>query len=238
MRRKTGYLPGDARFYTRLTGRRQLELLASLRGMPAGTAGARPYDELAERLRLPLDRRIRGYSKGMRQKLGIIQAVMHAPSLIVLDEPTSALDPLVQDDVHQLLLELRDRGSAIFFSSHVLSEVQKVCDRVALVREGKLLREASVDGMEELEIYRATVRCGASERLAERLRAEGFAPEPVAGGLALTAQGREDRLTELLAQHPAPLERLRVEPLSLEEVFLELYRSGPATASRAGSASP
>ena len=229
VRASCGYLAGDARFYTGLTGLAQLELLAKLRRRDCD------YLELAERLGLPLERRIKGYSKGMGQKLGIIQAIMHRPPLVILDEPTSALDPLVQDEVLTILGELRDAGTTIFFSSHVLSEVQKVCDRVALVRAGELLRQETVDGMEELEIYRVRVSCANSEVLAEELRAAGFQVEEDAGQLTFTDRGSEDIVVKLLAGYS--IDRLRIEPLGLEEIFLELYRSADAAAPTSGGPS-
>lgn len=219
MRRRCGYLPGDARFYTHLTGRAQLQLLARLRG------GHCDYEPLAERLGLPLDRRVKGYSKGMRQKLGIVQAVMHRPGLIILDEPTSALDPLVQDEVLALLSELRDQGATIFFSSHVLSEVQKICDRVALIRDGQLLRLEAVEGMAELDIFRVRIRTPEHDRLCATLREAGYAVGDDPEELSFTSRGDEAKILGLLA--PYPLDKVRIEPLSLEEVFLELYRAAP-----------
>ncbi|MEM1250201.1 MAG: ABC transporter ATP-binding protein [Acidobacteriota bacterium] len=222
VRRRCGYLPGDARFYTQLTGRAQLQLLAKLRGEHCD------YEALAERLGLPLGRRIKGYSKGMRQKLGIVQAVMHRPDLIILDEPTSALDPLVQDEVLVLLSELRDAGATIFFSSHVLSEVQKICDRVALIRDGQLLRLEAVEGMAELDIFRVRVRAPDIDPLRVALRKAGYEPGDDPSELSFTSRGDESKILALLAGHS--LDKLRIEPLSLEEVFLELYRTAPRSA--------
>ncbi len=134
VRGRTGYLPGDLRLYERLTGRQQLRFFASLRKIDdMGRA-----DALADRLDLDLERRIGTLSKGNRQKVGLVQAFMHDPDLLVLDEPTASLDPLAQQVFHELVAEATAAGRAVFLSSHVLSEVQRVADRVAVIREGAL----------------------------------------------------------------------------------------------------
>jgi ABC-2 type transport system ATP-binding protein len=134
IRRRIGHLPGDLALYEHLTARAHLELLARLRGRPELR-----FEPLAERLRLELDRPIRTLSKGNRQKVGLVQAFMHDPELLILDEPTSGLDPIVQHEFGLLLGEARERGATVFLSSHVLSEVERVADRVGLVREGRLI---------------------------------------------------------------------------------------------------
>jgi ABC-2 type transport system ATP-binding protein len=134
IRRRIGHLPGDLALYDRLTPREHLTLLARIRGL----ANLR-FTPFAERLHLELDRPIRTLSKGNRQKVGLVQAFMHEPDLLILDEPTSGLDPIVQHEFGLLLAEARDRGATVFLSSHVLSEVERVADRVGLVREGRLV---------------------------------------------------------------------------------------------------
>ena len=141
----TGYLPGDLATYERMRGRQFLAYLAELRGgVPAGR-----YEELAERFRVDLSRRLRELSKGNRQKVGVIQAFMHRPPLLVLDEPTSGLDPLVQEEFAQLVRETVSQGSTVFLSSHILSEVEDLADRVGILDEGRLLLVDSVDGLRE-----------------------------------------------------------------------------------------
>jgi ABC-2 type transport system ATP-binding protein len=225
VRRRLGYLPGDVRLYDGLTGRRFLALFARLRrcGPTVRTAA----EELAERLRLDLSRRIKTYSKGMKQKLGLIQAFMHDPELLILDEPTSALDPLVQQDLYALLRERRQAGATVFFSSHVLSEVEKVCDRVAIVRDGRLLAVRQVSELAELHLRRVRVRFADPARGASALRAAGFAPEERAEVWELTLRGEIDPLLRTLARQKVTA--LTVEPLSLEEVFLRFYRPSEAS---------
>src|SRR5690348_9956363 len=137
IRRRVGYLPGGIALYDSLTGERLLDYLGALTGRPPTR---RP--ELLDRLELSprtLRRPVRDYSRGMRQKIGIIQALQHDPELAILDEPTEGLDPLMQRAFYEILEGLRAAGRTIFFSSHILSEVERVCDRVAIVRRGRLV---------------------------------------------------------------------------------------------------
>lgn len=143
-RSEVGYLPGDVRLYDTWSGRDLVRYAAAFR--PAETSDAAVAD-LAGRLRLNLGRRIRDLSKGNRQKLGLLIALMHDPPVLVLDEPTAGLDPLRQRAVWDLLRERADRGAAVLFSSHVMSEVEEVCDRVAVLRAGRLLAVDSVSGL-------------------------------------------------------------------------------------------
>jgi ABC-2 type transport system ATP-binding protein len=134
IRGRIGHLPGNLALYDQLTAREHLALLARLRRLPALR-----FEPLAERLQLELDRPIRTLSKGNRQKVGLVQAFMHDPELFILDEPTSGLDPIIQHEFGGLLAEARARGATVFLSSHVLSEVERVADRVGLVRDGQLV---------------------------------------------------------------------------------------------------
>ena len=133
-----GYLPDTLGFHERLTGRRVLSYFARMRGDER-------RDELLEMFSPPLDRPIETYSTGNRRMLGIVQAFMHDPDLIIMDEPTAGLDPLKQDRLHQFLEAERDAGKTIFFSSHVLSEVQRICDRVGIIRDGRLVDLEDID---------------------------------------------------------------------------------------------
>ena len=141
LRRRVGYLPGDLRLYERLTARELFTYFGRLR-RPGGLGSAL---ELAGRVELELDRPIRALSKGNRQKAGLVQALMHRPDLLILDEPTSGLDPLVQQTVYELLAEVRSDGRTVLLSSHVLPEVQQIADRVALIRDGRLVLVEAVE---------------------------------------------------------------------------------------------
>ena len=135
VRGRTGYLPGEMTLYDRLTGREVLTYTANLRGgVDWGFV-----DELAERLDSDLSRPVRTLSRGNRQKLGLIQAFMHRPELIIMDEPSSGLDPLLQREFHRMVDEVREDGRTVFVSSHILPEVERICDRVGIIRRGKLV---------------------------------------------------------------------------------------------------
>jgi beta-exotoxin I transport system ATP-binding protein len=221
IRRRTGYLPGGIALYGSLSGADALAYLADLQGRPAVLR-----DELCDRLRLTradLRRRVRDYSRGMRQKLGVIQALQHDPELAILDEPTEGLDPLIQHAFYAILDDLRAAGRTIFFSSHILPEVERVCDRVAIIRAGELM---ALQTVEELLARR-------KRRVALRWR--GTAPDlSILPGLA-DVEVRGDRATATLVGEVGPfvravaspsLEDLTIEPASLEEAFLEFYADG------------
>ena len=144
-RARVGYLPGDLRLYERLTPREHLRYFASLRGMRDLGDG----EQLAERLDLELDRPIKALSKGNRQKVGLVQALMHRPALAVFDEPTSGLDVLVARALLQTIASLKDRGKCIIFSTHIMREVEKLCDRVAIIHHGRILALGSIPELRE-----------------------------------------------------------------------------------------
>jgi ABC-2 type transport system ATP-binding protein len=140
IKRNVGYIPGDLNLYGHLTGRQFLNYFMSLRDTNPSL-----LDELLSIFDVPLDRKIKGYSKGMKQKLGIIQAFMDDPDMVIMDEPTSSLDPLLQQKFYDFLKREKKKGKTLFFSSHVLSEVDKICDRVGIIRDGKLVALEDVE---------------------------------------------------------------------------------------------
>jgi ABC-2 type transport system ATP-binding protein len=219
LRRRVGYVPGDLRLYERLTARELLRYFAHLRGMR--DLGDAP--QLAERLELELDRRLRSLSKGNRQKVGLVQALMHRPELLVLDEPTAGLDPLVQQTFYELMHEATQRGSTVFLSSHLLAEVQRLTHRVALVREGR------IELIEEVE----TLRRRAFTRVEATF--ESAPPENAFAGIASVRELERRGDTVLFAlEGPADalvkaLARYRVLALDsheadLEDIFFTIYR--------------
>ena len=149
-----GYLPGDLRLYPWFTGHKALTIVGAIRGQNLGEPGR----ELADYFALDLDVRVREMSRGMRQKLGLILALAHRPKLLILDEPTSGLDPLMQDRLRLHLRNLASQGHTVFFSSHTLSEVEDVCDRVAIVREGHLVADESLDTLKARAKREVTIR--------------------------------------------------------------------------------
>ena len=152
--RRVGYLPGEFALYDRLTGAQTLEYFANLRG-----GVDRAYQaSLVERFDLDPSRRFKEYSKGNKQKVGLVIALQHRPDLLVLDEPTSGLDPLIQQSFFSAMRELVADGRTVFLSSHILSEVEKSCDRVAIIREGRLVKVDTVDGLRDLAHHQVELR--------------------------------------------------------------------------------
>jgi ABC-2 type transport system ATP-binding protein len=144
--RRLGYLPGEFALYDKLTGGQTLDYFANLRG---GVDRLYQQDLIA-RLDVDPSRRFREYSKGNKQKIGLIIALQHRPDLLLLDEPTSGLDPLVQQTFYAVIREAKAEGRTIFLSSHILSEVEKTCDRVGIIRDGRLVKVDSVEGLRDL----------------------------------------------------------------------------------------
>jgi len=229
IRSRTGYLPGGIALYDGLTGERQLDYLAALSGRPSVRRA-----ELCDRLELSprtLDRPIRDYSRGMRQKIGIVQALQHDPELAILDEPSEGLDPLMQRAFYVILDGLRAEGRTIFFSSHVLSEVERVCDRVAVVRAGRLVAVEDVGTLLARRRRRVEVRlAGPGPDLAN---VPGVSNLVVDGDL-VTCDLDGDPRAFLAALAGAPVADLTIEPARLEDAFLELYE-GDADEAGAGS---
>jgi ABC-2 type transport system ATP-binding protein len=221
-RRRVGYLPGDLRLADRLTGAELLDSLARLRGGVDRSL----RDALCERLGAALDRPIRQLSKGNRQKIGLVQAFMHRPDLVVLDEPTSGLDPLLQVEVRALMRETAADGRTVFLSSHSLDEVQHAADRVAVIRQGRLIDVDRVERLRERALRHVTITfagAGVPPDLAVPEGARVLATEgPV---LRLRApEAAMDALVKAVARHPVA--DLVSEAADLEDIFLDLYR-GP-----------
>lgn len=145
LRSSIGYLPGSPTFYNNLSAGQFLTFLANLRRVDCSSE----IEALSNRLKLDLSKRIKSQSKGNRQKVGLIQALMHNPDVLILDEPTSALDPLVQHEFAELMDEAKQRGASVLLSSHVLSEVEHLADRVVIINAGKLLRVSDIDTLQD-----------------------------------------------------------------------------------------
>jgi len=215
-----GFLPGDMAFWPRLSGVETLDFLAALAGRPATLRAS-----LLERLGLSateLARPVRTYSDGMKQKLGLVQALQCGPRLALLDEPTKGLDPLVQQAFYEIVADLKARGATIFLSSHVLSEAERLCDRVAMLRAGQLVSLGDVETLRRAEQRRVTADFGAD-----------VDPAPLAHfGALIVALPRHVELLVAQEQVPALVARLGMLPLAdlvierptLEEAFLEHYR--------------
>ena len=219
-RRRVGYLPGDLRLYERLTGREQLESLARLRG----AVDEALLDSLVERFGVIVDRPISELSKGNRQKLGLVQAFMHRPDLLVLDEPTGGLDPLLQHEFRLLVRETAESGCTVFLSSHSLDEVQQTADRVGIIRAGRLTDVDSVESLRERALRHVTVVFRAEADPAEFAALSGVRIQHVDGSVLRLAapEPAMDGVVKLAARHGVV--DFLSEPADLEEIFLELYR--------------
>jgi ABC-type multidrug transport system ATPase subunit len=216
--RRTGYLPGEFTLYDRLTGGQTIEYFGNLRGGvdPAYRAS------LIERLDLDPSRRFKEYSKGNKQKLGLVIAFQHRPELLVLDEPTSGLDPLVQQAFYGLVREAQAEGRTVFLSSHVLSEVERTCDRVAIVRDGRLVRTGRVDTLRDLAHHQVELRFPDGVPTAEFAALPGVSDVVVEDHtLRLRIAGPITPVLQAAAHHEL-MDFLSREP-SLEETFLAEY---------------
>jgi ABC-2 type transport system ATP-binding protein len=225
--RRVGYIPGEFTLYDRLTGAQTIEYFANLRGRVDPTY----QQDLIDRFDLDTSRRFKEYSKGNKQKVGLIIALQHRPELLILDEPTSGLDPLVQQTFFEVMREAKADGRTVFLSSHILSEVEKTCDRVAIIRDGQIVRLDRVEALRDLAHHQVELRFtgpvptaafealpGVSDVVAKdhtlRLRVSG----PITP-VVRAAAGFE--LVDFVSREP-----------SLEEIFLAEYTREPAEAGR------
>ena len=218
--RRVGYLPGDLALYPKLTGRQHLDRFAAIRGM----RGGRYRDQLVERFNAELDRPVHQLSKGNRQKIGVVLAFMHRPDLLVLDEPTSGLDPLLQNEFANLVRETVADGRTVFLSSHELDEVQRVVDRLAIIKDGRIVVTDTVEGLRR-----------AAPRTVEFTFAQHVDPDRFAGLDGVRVLESTDRRITLSITGPvAPLLRVAADldptditarPADLDELFLTYYRT-------------
>jgi ABC-2 type transport system ATP-binding protein len=223
IRRRVGFLPGDLAMYPKLTGRAVLEYFAQLRG----GVDPRVRDSLAERFAADLDRPVRQLSTGNRQKIGLIQAFMHEPELLILDEPIAGLDPLVQQSFHALLREVTTAGRTVFLSSHTLSEVERVTHRLAILREGRLMVVDTLENLRKVALQRLEIEFGEPVDAAQFRGLPGV-KEVRASGRTLTIgfEGSADAVVKAAAAHDVRAIRPRED--DLEDIFLRYYREASA----------
>jgi ABC-2 type transport system ATP-binding protein len=222
-RGRIGYLPGELSLDGRMTGNQTLGFLAALGGLkPREAVTART--ELCSRLGLSaedLERRVREYSRGMKQKLGLVSAFEHQPDLLILDEPTTGLDPLVREVVFQLMAETKDRGATVFHSSHILSEVERTCSRVGVLRNGRLVSLLTVEDVREASIRRMEVHFEGEPPLEDLARAGAKVAEVRGYRIQLLVTGSIADLLDVLARHRVM--HLSFPESGLEEAFKALY---------------
>jgi ABC-2 type transport system ATP-binding protein len=221
VQQRCGYLPGEMELFENLTVERQLKFLNDMRGRKADWGYVR---QLCKRLGLDLKIPIKNLSKGNKQKIGVVQALMHRPELLLLDEPTGGLDPLVQQEVLDLIREARAGGVTIFFSSHILSEVEAVTDRVAIIREGKIVEVGETSLLTQRALHRVTVRFLAAVdcQNLENLPGVQVLSRSEDSSVILQVTGIMDGLIKALGAYP--VSEIETSRPSLEEVFLAYYK--------------
>ena len=222
--RRIGYIPGEFTLYDRLTGGQTIQYFANLRG----GVDAAYQRSLIERFDIDPGRRYKELSKGNKQKIGLVIALQHQPELLILDEPTSGLDPLIQQSFYELVREARDEGRTVFLSSHILSEVERTADRVAIIREGRLVKVGSVESLRDLAHHQVELRFSGPVPATEFQSLPGVS-EVVADDhvLRMRVSGAITPVVRAAAGYEL-LDFVSREP-TLEETFLAEYGQGSAT---------
>ncbi|MDY6826786.1 MAG: ABC transporter ATP-binding protein [Bacillota bacterium] len=217
--RNIGYVPAEVSYYPEMTGRDLLNYAAGFYDLDSTGR----VEELAERLQFEPNHNMRTYSHGNLKKLCIIQALMHRPQLVILDEPGSGLDPLVRQELFDILEEMNQEGATIFFSTHVLEEIERICHRVAMIKEGRLLQVGPVDKLPGRDMHVVTMKIAGSQPSKVDLAKIGEAEEMLAkpGYYRVLSRLPINMLVDYL--NHLKLEYLRITDPSLEEIFMELY---------------
>jgi ABC-2 type transport system ATP-binding protein len=224
LRRRVGYLPGELALYKDMRAEQFFRMYEYLRG-DNGANGANGYwRELAGRLDLDVSRKISNFSRGNKQKVGIVAAFMNKPDLLILDEPTSGLDPLVQQTVMEMVREVKADGRTVFFSSHILPEVQAVCDRVGIIREGELVATQRVEELIASRINRISLLF--DELPADDIFALEGVTEVSRTAQSVTLEIRENLPAVLAAAAENGIRDIETHNMSLEEIFLDYYGRG------------
>jgi ABC-2 type transport system ATP-binding protein len=225
VRARVGYLPGELNLESNQTAEQALRYFNDLRGNRTDWVSVR---DLCHRLGLDLTTPIKNLSKGNKQKVGIIQALMSRPELLILDEPTAGLDPLMQQEVHRLLKEAQRDGATVFFSSHIIGEVEAIAERVAIIRQGVIVEEAAPRQLMSMVLRRIRIR------FREPVNPDPLAALPGVSVLAhddsymtVQVEGEVDMLVKALAAYP--VSDLETERPSLEEIFLAYYEGARTT---------
>jgi ABC-2 type transport system ATP-binding protein len=231
IKRLVGYIPGEPSLDPNLTGGQILEYFANLRGRVDHAY----LKKLIERFDLDTGRKFRQYSTGNKRKVVLIQAFMHRPRVLILDEPTSGLDPLNQQEFDSMVKEAAGHGTTVFLSSHVLSEVEKTCSRVAIIREGRIARIGGVAELKEIKRYEITISFGQSVPADAFKTVEGVAEVEQLNnghGVRIAMQGPADGVIKAAARYPV-VSFTSYEP-SLEDIFMKYYEGEGANKEAAG----
>jgi len=224
IKREVGYLPGDLRLYPWLTGQTALRIVGRVRQTDLSAQGA----DLADRFQLEMDLRVRKMSRGMRQKLGLLMALVHKPRLLVLDEPTAGLDPLMQAELAGCLRELAALGHTVFFSSHTLSEVESLCDRVAIVRRGRIIADETLRSLRS-RARRIVELVFPDPEAAARVQLPDYLKSGRRKGCRWRCEleGSTAPLLRWAAQQTT--EDISISPPDLEDLFRRFYRESTET---------
>ncbi|GAC1381370.1 MAG: ABC transporter ATP-binding protein [Ktedonobacteraceae bacterium] len=220
VKRLVGYLPSEFSFDASLKGAQIIEYLGNLRG----GVDQKHVRSLIERLGLDPSKRFRDYSRGNKQKIGLVQAFMHRPRLLILDEPTGGLDPLNQQEFYTMISEVHAEGRTVFLSSHILPEIEHMCERVGIIREGNLIQVSEVAALKDIKQHEVEMSFATSASTEWFTRVPGVlsATSRRNGlGIHLTVQGDLREVIKLAAQHDAI--NLVIHEPSLEEIFLRFY---------------
>jgi len=217
---RVGYLPGELHLDENMTAMQILRFFSNLRG---NSPDWKFINQLSERLKLELTTPIRNFSKGNKQKVGIVASLMNRPELLLLDEPTGGLDPLMQQEVLSMLIEARNYGATVFLSSHIISEVQAIADRVAIIRKGKIIKVVETDTLLKRSVRRVRIRFKEDIDTEELYNLPGV--ELIAEDdnlvVSLKYEGEMDDLIKVVAKYP--VNDFETEGANLEEIFLEYY---------------
>lgn len=219
LHKRIGYIPGDVRLPGQMTGKQVINYFSRLQGRQPVL-----LDDLVARFDVEMKRQLKSYSKGMRQKIGIVLGFMCDPDVLILDEPSSGLDPLLQKVFNEFLLEEQARGKTIFMSSHIMSDVEKVCQRVGVIRQGELVTVEEVEKLREKAGQRVIVEFGDTVAPEELTRIPGVSmvsENNSNSSYHFNISGNMDPLIKALSRHKVV--RLQAEEAPLEEVFLKFY---------------
>lgn len=214
-KKQIGYLPGNVKLYDTWTGWDHIRFFESIRGK------SNNVKSLIDRFDFNPNAKFRHLSSGNKQKLGLILALMHNPKLIVMDEPTVGLDPLLQNEIYKVLLEMRDSGSTIFISSHNLPEVERLCDRVAIIKEGKLVAVENIKELGDKKLHKIEVRFGDKFDKSEFKISGVDKIEEVTDGLIITVSGDLNNILQIIIKHK--ILDFEISHASLEDVFMKFY---------------
>lgn len=210
-----GYLPSEINLYEDLTVSKMLDFHQSFFSKDL----TKRRDYLVQKLKIDESKKIENLSLGNLKKLGIVLAFMHEPKLVILDEPTSGLDPLMQQEFHSLLLEEKQKGTTIFYSTHVLNDITKVCDRVGIIKSGKLLKTEPIESLIDKSLSYVTITSNEIEKIIKDLKIENYDLK----GNSVTFRNTMETNNFIKTLSSYDISKLYIEPASIEDIFMHYY---------------